>query len=167
MLRLIRVRDDQTRGATIVDQPNRVWPAPVLVPMLVVDVRKMRVRVPHWAMGVRMDMRLLASPGKAMNMPMKRIMDVRVRMFHAFMRMTVLMAFRHMQPYAPRHQSAGDEQGWRDWLVLQPNRHGSAKKGRNRKICPRPSGTERAQSKDKEHEAYTIAGESDQGGSRR
>jgi hypothetical protein len=120
-----RSPDESRRG------DKRVQPDSASVSMSMVDVREMRVRVSHWSMRVQVDMGLFAGPRKAMHMPMMLIMDTRVRMCQMLVRMTVLMAFRHMQPYAARHQSAGYEQRWRDCFVLQPYRHRGAKKGSN------------------------------------
>jgi hypothetical protein len=88
------------------------------MPVLMMDVRKMWVCVPHGLMRMRMNVRLVAIPSESVNMPMMLVMNVRMRVFQTFMRMAVLMALRHVQPDAPRHQSGGREQGERQRFVL-------------------------------------------------
>ena len=57
-----------------------------------VNVGKMRVRVPHGLMRMRMNVRLLTVPREGMNMAVMLVMNVGMGVFQPFMRMTVLMA---------------------------------------------------------------------------
>ena len=50
-------------------------------------------------------------------MPVMLVMDVLVLVFEGFMCMDVLVSFREVQPYTPRHERAASDEGYRDWLV--------------------------------------------------
>jgi hypothetical protein len=77
------------------------------MPVLMMDVGKMQVRMPHRLMLMRMDVRLLALPNKIMKVPMMLVVNVQMSVFQAFVPMSVLMALRYVQPYPPRHQDGG------------------------------------------------------------
>lgn len=76
--------------------------------MAMVDVRVMRVLVDQRFVPVGVGMRLLAIPGKVMLVLVVLVMTMRVRVFHRFVRVLMLVPLAQMQPYAEGHQPRGN-----------------------------------------------------------
>ena len=72
--------------------------------MLVMDIWIVRVTVRQRLMGVRMRMRLAATPFEIVRMLVMGIMHVLVRVRDRFMSVRVLMALGQVQPHAGAHQ---------------------------------------------------------------
>ena len=58
-------------------------------------------------MPMRMDVRFCPVPGEVVDVPMMRVVAVRVRMLHRFVHVFVLVSFTDVQPHAQRHRGAG------------------------------------------------------------
>jgi hypothetical protein len=79
-----------------------------MVRVPVMEVRIMRMAVPHCRVLVLVAMRLVPVPAGRMLVPVMLVVHVLVRVCHALVDVLMLVALRHVQPHAGRHQRAGN-----------------------------------------------------------
>lgn len=81
------------------------------MPVAVVKVGVMRMRVHQWLVPVAVRMRLAAIPIEIMCVPVMRIVLMLVFVLQYLVGMCVRVVLRNVQPYAERHQRAGEPEG--------------------------------------------------------
>lgn len=81
---------------------------------------------------------------------------------HRLVDMLVFMNFRHVQPYAHRHQGAGGSELNRDWFGEQQDRSYRAEERGSREVCAGPRRTKISERADEQDKADAISDEADE-----
>ena len=127
----------------------------------VVNVRHVRVRVPHRAVLVEMSVRFARWIEGAMRVTMVFIMDMWMRMRHRRVNVFVLVMLGEVQPDAQRHETARRQELNRDGLRQHHDRRYRPHEWRRAEIGRRACAAEMTQRQNEQHNAQAIANKSD------
>lgn len=132
--------------------------------MSMVHIGHVRMRVAHFAMGVKVRVRFAGRIERTVPVLMMFVMHVGMAMRQGLMNMFVLVSLREMQPNTDSHQNAGDGKLHRDRLAERQDCGNAAEEWRGRKVCARSRCSEVAKGDDEQGKADAIAEEADHAG---
>ena len=127
------------------------------MPVLMMQVRPMRVGVGYWLMPVGMRMGFARRVIRSMLVLMMRVMDVPVGVIQRPMHMFVRMAFGEMKPCADGHEEPGHKHRARQWCAENDGRGNCADERRCAVIRSGPRCSEVAQGDNEQNQPQAIA----------
>jgi hypothetical protein len=127
----------------------------------VVNVRHVRVRVPHRAVLVEMSVRFARWIEGAVRVTMVFVMDMWMRMRHRRVNVFVFVTLGEVQPDAQCHETARRQELKRDGLRQRHDRRYRPHEWRRAEVGRRACAAEMAQRQDEQHDAQAVANKPD------